>query len=236
MPLVYPATKKIDQVDDYHGTKVADPYRWLEDPDSPETQAWVEAQNKVTFGWLAQVPSRDRIRQRLTQLWNYERYGLPHKKGGRYFYTRNDGLQNQNAVYVVERLDGQPRLLFDPNTLATDGTIALTNWTVSDDGKLMAYGLAGAGSDWEEWDVLDVDTGRTLADQLKWVKFSRVSWTSQTARASTTAATTSRRRASNTRARTTTRSSTTTGSASRRRRTRSSTSARTRRNGASTAT
>ncbi len=177
MPLVYPATKKIDQIDDYHGTKVVDPYRWLEEPDNPETKAWVAAQNQVTFNWLAQVPSRDRIRQRLTKLWNYERYGQPHKKGGRYFYSRNDGLQNQNAVYVVEPLDGQPRLLFDPNTLAADGTIALKNWTVSDDGKLMAYGLAGAGSDWEEWGVLEVDTGRVLPDKLKWVKFSRVSWT-----------------------------------------------------------
>jgi prolyl oligopeptidase len=177
MPLVYPATKKTDQIDDYHGTKVADPYRWLEEPDSPETRAWVQAQNQVTSGWLSQIPGRDRIRQRLTSLWNYERYGHPHKKGGRYFYSRNDGLQNQSAVYVVEQLGGQPRLLFDPNTLAGDGTIALKNWAVSDDGKLMAYGLAGAGSDWEEWGVLEVDTGRVLSDKLKWVKFSRISWT-----------------------------------------------------------
>jgi prolyl oligopeptidase len=177
MPLVYPDTKKVEQVDDYHGIKIADPYRWLEDPESPETKAWVQAQNAVTFNWLAQVPQRERIRQRLTQLWNYERYGHPHKKGRRYFYSRNDGLQNQNAVYVVEKLDGQPRLLMDPNTLAADGTIALKNWAVSDNGKLMAFGLAGAGSDWEEWGVLDVDSGRTLPDKLKWVKFSRVSWT-----------------------------------------------------------
>ncbi|MCI0359199.1 MAG: prolyl oligopeptidase family serine peptidase [Planctomycetaceae bacterium] len=177
MPLVYPATKKVDQIDDYHGTKVADPYRWLEDPDSPDTRAWVAAQNKVTFDWLAQIPSREPIRQRLTSLWNYQRYGQPHKRGGRYFYSRNDGLQNQSAVYVVESLDARPRLLFDPNTLAADGTIALKNWAVSDDGKLMAYGLAAAGSDWEEWGVLNVDTGRLLPDKLQWVKFSRVSWT-----------------------------------------------------------
>lgn len=176
MPLTYPATRRGDQVDDYHGTSVADPYRWLEELDSPETRAWVEAQNKVTQAWLAQVPGRSHIRQRLTQLWNYERFGLPHKKGGRYFYTKNDGLQNQNAVYVLEHLDGQPRLLFDPNTLSTDGTIALANWTVSDDGQLFAYGLAGAGSDWQEWHVLEVDTGRKLPDHLKWIKFSRVSW------------------------------------------------------------
>jgi prolyl oligopeptidase len=177
MPLVYPATKKIDQTDDYHGTKVADPYRWLEEPDSQETKAWVAAQNDLTFRYLSQIPSRERIRQRLAQLWNYERYGQPHKKGGRFFYSRNDGLQNQSAVFVADKLDAQPRLLFDPNTLAADGSIALKNWTVSDDGKLMAYGLAGAGSDWEEWGVMEVDTGRVLPDKLKWVKFSRVSWT-----------------------------------------------------------
>ena len=177
MRLVYPNTGKSNQVDDYHGTTIADPYRWLEDLDSDDTRAWVEAQNKVTFAWLAQIPARERIRQRLTQLWNYERYSLPHKKGGRYFYTRNDGLQNQSVVFVVESLDGEPRMLLDPNTLSADGTIALKNWVVSEDGKLMAYGLAGAGSDWEEWGVLDVDTGRVLPDKLKWVKFSRVAWT-----------------------------------------------------------
>jgi prolyl oligopeptidase len=177
MRLTYPKTDKIDQTDDYHGTTVADPYRWLEDPDSPETRAWVEAQNKVTFAWLDQVPTRDRIRSRLTELWNYERFGLPHKKGGRYFYSRNDGLQNQNAVFVADSLAAEPRLLFDPNKLSADGTIALKNWVVSDDGKRVALGLAAAGSDWEEWNVLDVDSGEMLADKLQWVKFSRVSWT-----------------------------------------------------------
>src|SRR5437773_2859843 len=150
MQLTYPTSKKVEQADDYHGTKIADPYRWLEDLDSDETRQWVEAQNKVTFAWLAHVPARESIRRRLTELWNYERYGLPHKKGGRYFYTRNDGLQNQNAVYVVDRLDGPPRLLLDPNTLSADGTIALTNRVASEDGKLLADGLAGAGSDWHE--------------------------------------------------------------------------------------
>jgi prolyl oligopeptidase len=177
MKLTYPATRKLEQIDDYHGKKIADPYRWLEELDSPETRAWVEAQNQVTFGWLGQIPGRDRLHRRLTELWNYERFGMPHKKGGRYFYTRNDGLQNQNAVYVMERLEGAPRLLIDPNTLSPDGTIALTSWVASEDGKLLAYGLAGAGSDWQEWHVLEVDSGRKLADHLKWVKFSRVSWT-----------------------------------------------------------
>jgi prolyl oligopeptidase len=177
MQLTYPASRKGDHVDDYHGTKVPDPYRWLEELDSPETKAWVEAQNKVTFAWLSQVPGQESIRRRLTQLWNYERYGLPHKRGGRYFYTRNDGLQNQNAIYVVNRLNGEPRLLLDPNTLSADGTVAMTNWVSSEDGKSLAYGLAGAGSDWQEWHVLDVETGRKLTDHLKWIKFSRVSWT-----------------------------------------------------------
>ena len=176
MQLTYPATRRGEQIDDYHGTQVADPYRWLEDLDTPETQAWVEAQNKVTFAWLSQVASRERIRQRLTQLWNYERYGLPHKRGGRYFYTKNDGLQNQSAVYCVDKLDGPPRLLIDPNSLSADGTVAMSNWFISDDGRYMAYGLAGAGSDWQEWHVLDVATGQKLTDHLKWLKFSRVSW------------------------------------------------------------
>jgi prolyl oligopeptidase len=175
--LTYPMTRKSDHVDEYHGTKVADPYRWLEDLDSPETRAWVEAQNKVTFGWLAQVPAREYFRRRLTELWNYERYGQPQKKGGRYFYTRNDGLQNQSVIYCLDRLDGPPRLLLDPNTLSADGTVALASWDVSEDGKLLAYELAEAGSDWHECHVLDVATGRPLTDHLKWIKFSGLSWT-----------------------------------------------------------
>jgi prolyl oligopeptidase len=173
----YPETRQADVVDDYHGTTVPDPYRWLEELDSAETQAWVAAQNQVTFAYLKSLRSREAIRQRLTQLWNYERYGLPVKRAGRYFYTRNDGLQNQSAVYVIDRLDGRPRLLIDPNTLSKDGTVALNNWFPSEDGRLLAYGLASAGSDWQEWRVLDVATGRTLSDHLKWVKFSRVAWT-----------------------------------------------------------
>ena len=174
---MFPATRQSDHVDDYHGTKVADPYRWLEDLDSPQTRAWVEAQNEVTFGYLSQIPAREKIRRRLTELWNFERFTLPVKRGGRYFYTRNDGLQNQNAVFVLEQLDGEPRLLLDPNTFSSDGTIALANWVPSEDGKLLAYGLAHAGSDWQEWHVMEIDSGRQRTDHLKWVKFSRVSWT-----------------------------------------------------------
>jgi len=177
MPLTYPVTSRIQHVDDYHGAKIADPYRWLEDLDSNETRAWVEAQNKVTFAWLAQLPHREPLRKRLTELWNYERFGLPVKRGGRYFFTRNDGLQNQNSIYVTDSLDAQPRLLIDPNQLSADGTIALTNWEVSDDGKLLAYDLAEAGSDWRECHVLEVETGRKRSDHLKWTKFSRLSWT-----------------------------------------------------------
>jgi prolyl oligopeptidase len=173
---VYPETKKVDQVDDYHGTSIADPYRWLEDPESAETQAWVEAQNKVTFGYLESIPQRSAIAARVKQLWDYERFSLPFKRGGRYFYTRNDGLKNQSVLYFAEPLTAEPRELLDPNQLSADGTVALVGWSVSDDGRRLAYGLASAGSDWNEWRVLDVDTGKTLDDHLRWVKFSGASW------------------------------------------------------------
>ncbi|MFP4120907.1 prolyl oligopeptidase family serine peptidase [Coleofasciculus sp.] len=176
-PLTYPTTHQVDQVDDYHGTKVADPYRWLEDPDSDETKAWVEAQNKVTFGYLEDIPQRESLKQRITKLWNYEKYGIPDKEGNRYFYFKNDGLQNQSVLYTLTSLDGEPRLLIDPNTLSEDGTIALSGIAISDDGNRMAYGLSTSGSDWQEWKVRDVETGDDLSDHLKWVKFSGASWT-----------------------------------------------------------
>ncbi|MBI4326346.1 MAG: S9 family peptidase [Chloroflexi bacterium] len=175
-PSAYPLTAKVDQVDDYHGTKVADPYRWLEDTDSPPTKAWVEAQNKLTFAYLEQIPARNQIKQRLTQLWNYERYGVPVKIGGRYFFTRNDGLQNQSVLYTAQSLEAEPAVLLDPNLLSTDGTVALSGSEASDDGKRLAYGLSTAGSDWQEWKVLDVASGQDLPDHLKWVKFSGASW------------------------------------------------------------
>ncbi|MBD0363607.1 MAG: S9 family peptidase, partial [Coleofasciculus sp. C3-bin4] len=173
----YPSSRKTDQFDDYHGTKVADPYRWLEDPDSEETKAWVEAQNKVTFGYLTEIGAREQIKQRLTQLWNYEKYGIPFKQGNRYFYFKNDGLQNQNVLYTLTSLDAEPRVLLDPNTFSEDGTIALSGIAISEDGNLMAYGLSTSGSDWNEWKVLDVETASNLPDHLKWVKFSGASWT-----------------------------------------------------------
>jgi prolyl oligopeptidase len=176
-PLVYPKAKTVDQVDDYHGTKVADPYRWLEDTDSAATHEWVEAENKLTFSYLDQIPYRSAIRDRLLKLWNYERFTVPEQQGGRYFYQHNDGLQNQNVLLVAESLNAEPRVLLDPNTLSSDGTVALAGSALSDDGKLMAYGTATSGSDWTEWHVRDVDTSKDLPDDIKWVKFSGASWT-----------------------------------------------------------
>jgi prolyl oligopeptidase len=176
-PLSYPVTAKVDQSDNYHGTTIADPYRWLEDANSADTKVWVDAQNKVTQAYLAQIPQREAIRQRLTQLWNYERYSTPYHEGGRYFYSRNDGLQNQSVLYTMKSPGDKPRLLLDPNTLAADGTVALSGAAVSPDGKLLAYGIAASGSDWNEWKVRDIESGKDLADHIKWVKFSQTAWT-----------------------------------------------------------
>jgi prolyl oligopeptidase len=175
--LTYPEAKRGDQVDDYHGVKVADPYRWLEDTDSAETHAWVEAENKLTFSYLDKIPYRQAIHDRLTKLWNYERFTVPHQEGGRYFYDHNNGLQNQNVLLVAESLHAEPRVLLDPNLLSSDGTVAISATAVSDNGKLLAYGIATSGSDWNEWHVRDVDTGKDLSDDIKWVKFSGASWT-----------------------------------------------------------
>src|SRR5579862_10038872 len=177
IPLVYPRAKTVEQVDDYHGVKITDPYRWLEDTDSADTHDWVEAENKLTFSYLDQIPYRGAIRERLLKLWNYERFTVPEQQGGRYFYQHNDGLQNQSVLLVAESLNAEPRVLLDPNTLSTDGTVALAGSALSDDGKLMAYGTATSGSDWTEWHVRDVDTSKDLADDIKWVKFSGASWT-----------------------------------------------------------
>jgi prolyl oligopeptidase len=175
--LAYPVTKTVAQVDNYHGTSVADPYRWLEDANSAETKDWVQAQNKVTQAWLGQIPERAGIKQRLTKLWNYERFSVPFKEGGRYFINRNDGLQNQAVLYTMKSLKDTPRVLLDPNTLAADGTVALADYAVSPNGKLIAYGTAASGSDWNEWKIRDIDTGKDLEDHLKWVKFSSTAWT-----------------------------------------------------------
>jgi prolyl oligopeptidase len=168
-------------MDDYHGTVVADPYRWLEDPDSAETQAWIAAQNQLTEGYLADVSARATIRDRLTQLWNFERYSNPYRRKlaeetYRYFYFKNDGLQNQSVLYVQEGLEGEPRVLVDPNLLSEDGTVALGSLAISEDGALMAYSLSSSGSDWLEWRVREVVSGNDRPDLIKWSKFSGASW------------------------------------------------------------
>ena len=168
-PLAYPSSHKSNQVDNYHGTLVADPYRWLEDPDSEETRTWIEAQNQVTFGYLSEIPTREKIKQRLTKLWDYEKYGIPFKEGEslqdgsteRYFYFKNDGLQNQSVFYTLKTLEDQPKVLLDPNKLSEDGTVALSGLSISEDGKLLAYGLSASGSDWQEWKVRDVKLVKT---------------------------------------------------------------------------
>lgn len=177
--LVYPETKTVDQVDDFHGTKVDDPYRWLEDDvrESKDVAAWVEAENKLTFDYLKKIPGRDRIEKRITELWNYEKIGAPSKEGGRYYFSRNDGLQNQNVLYVQETLDAEPRILIDPNTWSKDGTVALAGTQCSDDGKYCAYGIQDGGSDWRTWKILEIESGKLLEDKLEWIKFSSVAWT-----------------------------------------------------------
>jgi prolyl oligopeptidase len=166
----------MDVVDDYHGTKVADPYRWLEDPDSERTRAWIAAQNRTTRAFLDAIPEHAAIRARLEELWNYARWSAPVNKGGRYFFSRNDGLQAQPVLYVSASLDAEARVLLDPNTLSKDGTVALGDVIPSEDGKLLAYEVADAGSDWTTIRVRDVETGRDLEDVVPWVKFSRCAW------------------------------------------------------------
>jgi prolyl oligopeptidase len=177
LPLAYPAAQRGSQVDVYFGDSVADPYRWLEDTDAPATKAWVEAENRLSENFLATIPERSAIKNRLTQLWNYPRYGAPFKEGDRYFYFENTGLQNQSVLYVQDGRDTPARVLLDPNVLSPDGTIALSGQAASKDGHYLAYSLSTSGSDWQELHVRNVDNGRDLPDVLKWVKFSGISWT-----------------------------------------------------------
>lgn len=172
----YPETKKTDVTDNYHGTQVADPYRWLENDTSAETAAWVEAQNKVTLGYLQQIPFREQIKNRLTKIWDYPKYSVTFKKGNRYFYFKNDGMQNQSVMYVQESLEAEPKVLLDPNKFSEDGTVALSNYDISKDGKYLAYGISRGGSDWNEIMVMEVESGNKLDDHLKWIKFSGISW------------------------------------------------------------
>ena len=166
----YPQTARTDHVDGYQGVKVPDPYHWLEDANSLQTQAWVEAENAVTFAYLRQLPSRERIKQRLTQLWDYEKYGVPFKEGGRYFYARNTGLQNQSVIFTAPTLADKPVELLDPNKFSADGTVWLGSYSVSDNGRYLAYGLNTSGSDWTEWHVREVATGKDLPEVFKMVE------------------------------------------------------------------
>jgi prolyl oligopeptidase len=177
--LDYPDTLRTDHTDVLHGTTVADPYRWLEDDarNNSDVAAWVEAQNKVTFGYLHNLPRRDPIQQRLTELWNYPKQSTPFKEGGRYFYYRNDGLQNQYVLYTAKNPNDEPTLLIDPNTWSDDGATALGSTEASADGRFLAYSIQDGGSDWRTWRVLDIESKQPLADELKWVKFSGVTWT-----------------------------------------------------------
>jgi prolyl oligopeptidase len=173
----YPKTRKSNQTDDYFGTSVTDPYRWLEDLDSPETKAWVTAENKVTFGYLDKIPFREQIKARLTKLWNYERYGVPQVEGENMYFSKNDGLQNQAVLYVQQNgANGQPDVLLDPNKFSADGTTALAGTYFSNDHRYLAYATSGGGSDWQQLKVMDLKTRQPLEDELNWVKVSGAAW------------------------------------------------------------
>jgi len=172
----YPITKKVDQSDNYYGTIVEDPYRWLEDDNSEETKVWVEAQNKITFDYLEKIPFREKIKERLTKIWNYPKYSSPFKEGDNYYFFKNDGLQNQSVLYVQEDLNSEPRVFLDPNKFSEDGTVALSQLSFSNDAKYVVYGTASGGSDWNELFVMETATQKKLSDHIKWIKFSGASW------------------------------------------------------------
>ncbi|HSP63886.1 MAG TPA: prolyl oligopeptidase family serine peptidase, partial [Pyrinomonadaceae bacterium] len=174
--LSYPETKKGEVVDDYFGTKVADPYRWLEDDNAPEVAAWVAAENKVTFGYLDKISYRPQLKDRLTKLLNYPKFSAPTRRGENFIFSKNDGLQNQSIQYIQKGLDGTPEVLLDPNKFSADGTSQLGGFSLSESGKYVAYGISEGGSDWRDYYVLDVATKKPLSDHLEWVKFSGASW------------------------------------------------------------
>ena len=172
----YPECAKVDVVDDYHGTKVPDPYRWLEDDMSDETAAWVKAQNEVTFSYLEQIPFRNALRERMTDIWNYPKMGTPDKEGEYYFYDYNTGLQNQDIIYMRKNLESEGEVFLDPNAFSEDGTVALSAFSVSNDTRYVAYGISKGGSDWKEFYVRDIESGKDLDDHIEWVKFSGIAW------------------------------------------------------------
>ena len=174
--LRYPVTKKVDQVDDYFGTKVEDPYRWLEDENDPEVKKWIEEQNKLTFAYLESIPFRKKIRQRIEEIYNYPKYSSPFRAGEYYFFYKNDGLQNQSVIYIQKGLDGEPEVFIDPNKLSEDGTIRISLVGISKDNRYVTYSRSEAGSDWRELRVMEIATKKELPDRLKWVKFSGASW------------------------------------------------------------
>jgi len=176
MPFSYPPTRADDFVEELHGQTVPDPYRWMEDLDSDEVRRWINAQNELTFGFLEKSPLREKIKSRMTKLWNYKKYSPPTKRGGCYFFSYNDGLKNQDILYWAKDLDEEPQMLLDPNTLSEDGTVALSGAAVSWDGQYLAYGLSDAGSDWQTWHIRRVEDGEDLEDTVEWVKFSGASW------------------------------------------------------------
>jgi prolyl oligopeptidase len=174
--MIYPDTKTVKQIDDYFGVKIEDPYRWLEDDNSAETKLWVEAQNKTTYSYLSQITYRDKLKSRLTELWNFDKMSTPFKKGKLFFSYRNNGLQNQSVFCSQASLQDNPVVLLDPNTLSSDGTISLTSIDISKDGTYLAYGISKAGSDWVEIHIKDIVTKKELPDVIKWVKFSGIAW------------------------------------------------------------
>jgi prolyl oligopeptidase len=174
--LDYPKTRKIDHIDTYHGVKIADPYRWLEDDNSAETAKWVEAENKVTFGYLERIPYRNQVKARLERLYDYPKYSAPSQHEENFFFSKNDGLQNQDVVYMQKGLDGKPEVLLDPNKLSADGTSRLMSMALSKDAKLLAYDVSKGGSDWREVFVMDVATRQVLPDRLQWIKASGLAW------------------------------------------------------------
>ena len=177
IPVTYPVSRQDSSVaDTYFGTTIKDPYRWLEDDQSAETKAWVQAENQVTFGYLEQIPYREKVRKRLEQIWNFEKFGTPFKKAGKYFFFKNDGLQNQSVLYRQDQLDSAPEVVLDPNTFSADGTTSLQEYAFSKDGRYLAYAISKGGSDWRTVLVKDLQTGQLLPDQIEWVKFSGLGW------------------------------------------------------------
>ena len=174
--LQYPKAAKDGTVDEYFGTKVADPYRWLENDTSAQTAAWVEAENKVTNAYLQKIPFRGKLLKRMTELSNYERISAPRKRHGKWYFFKNDGLQNQSVMYVMDKLGGEPRVFLDPNKLSTDGTVALKGVYFSHNGKYAAYTISRSGSDWEEIFVIDLKTGQLTEDHIEWAKFTNTAW------------------------------------------------------------